>query len=418
MKRVLIISPYFAPVNAADMHRVRMSLPYFKKFGWEAEVVCVNEKYVDLDMEPMFMQNISSKILIHRIKAFPKYFTIKFGLGSVALRSLWYYKTKVNQLLAEKKYDLVYFSTTQFPVCILGNYWKKKFNIPYVIDFQDPWHTEYYQDKPKNQRPKKYWLSYRLNKYLEPIALKNVSGLISVSKNYINDINLRYPKLKNLPHQIIPFSAEYKDFEVALKSKFRCLLNNNKKIKILYAGVVGSIMIDSISKILLAFKALPMEIQDRTELYFLGTSYAPKGTGIQSVLPIANLFKLANSIVEITDRLSFYNTLNHLKISDGLVIIGSDDLSYIPSKIYTYLLANKPIFSLLKQNSEGNNMLRNYTSIYQSNIEDDQTSINQSFLLYVNSIIEKKDAVIKNKIRFTPEIMTKQQTEVFNSAIG
>ena len=33
MKRLLIISPNFPPLNAADMQRVRMSLPYFKDFG-------------------------------------------------------------------------------------------------------------------------------------------------------------------------------------------------------------------------------------------------------------------------------------------------------------------------------------------------------------------------------------------------
>jgi hypothetical protein len=79
----------------------------------------------------------------------------------------------------------------------LGAYWKKKHGIPYVIDMQDPWHSDYYKNKPKAERPKKYWISYRLNKYFEPIAMKNVDGLISVSKAYIDTLKQRYPQLQH-----------------------------------------------------------------------------------------------------------------------------------------------------------------------------------------------------------------------------
>ena len=47
-RNVLIISPYFPPVNAADMQRVRMSLSYFKQYGWDAEVVTVDPRYSEL----------------------------------------------------------------------------------------------------------------------------------------------------------------------------------------------------------------------------------------------------------------------------------------------------------------------------------------------------------------------------------
>jgi hypothetical protein len=185
LPKVLIISPYFPPSNAADMQRIRTSLPYYEQFGWVAEVVCVNENYSNIHQDPLLLKSIPQQIKIHKIRALSKKWTSKLGLGSIALRSLWSYKTYVNQLLKNERFDLIYFSTTQFPICILGNYWKIRFGIPYVIDMQDPWHTDYYENKPKSERPKKYWFSYRLNKYLEPIAMKNADGLISVSADYI-----------------------------------------------------------------------------------------------------------------------------------------------------------------------------------------------------------------------------------------
>ncbi|WP_316736059.1 hypothetical protein [Pedobacter aquatilis] len=416
MKLVLIISPYFPPVNAVDMQRIRMSLPYFEKLGWKAEIVCVDEQYTDLQKENLFSNTIPDNIKIHKVKAFPKYITMKFGLGSIALRSLWYFKLKVGQLLKNNHYDLIYFSTTQYPVCILGPFWKKKFKIPYVIDLQDPWHTEYYEDKPKSDRPKKYWFSYRLNKFLEPIALKNVAGIISVSQGYIDEIKHRYSSLEKVESKVIPFSAEIKDFQIADVIEDTNYFKDEKKIRILYAGVVGNIMVSSITKVLTAFKALPSEWRENVVLYFLGTSYAPKGTGEKSVLPIATELGIDKSVVEVTDRLSYFNTLRHLRLSDGLLIVGSDEANYIPSKIYTYILANKPMLSLLHKTSPGNHILAEYSSIYRTYLSDSQAQINSALYDFVNTIFDKKISC-NHTIKFTAELMAKQQVEFFNSII-
>src|SRR6202012_3408551 len=118
-------------------------------------------------------------------------------------RSLWFYLKKVNKLLKNEKFDLIYFSTTQFPVCVLGAYWKKHFGVPFIIDMQDPWYSDYYSDKPKEQQPPKYFIAYYLHKYLEPVAIKSASGLISVSEKYISDLKNRYPEIADLPSATI-----------------------------------------------------------------------------------------------------------------------------------------------------------------------------------------------------------------------
>ena len=398
------------------MHRVRLSLPYFKDFFWDAEVVCVDEKYLDLNREPLFTANIPKTIKIHRVKAFPKKLTMKFGVGSIALRSLWFYKIKVDKLLASKKYDLVYFSTTQFPICVLGNYWKKKFGVPYVIDFQDPWHTEYYQTKQKNERPKKYWFSYRLNKFLEPIGVKNLDGIIAVSAGYITDLQERYSNLIGKPSKVIPFSAAEDDFNIAKNSKTPLKFGSTNKLKIVYAGAVGTIMALGITKLLIAFKSLPSTVLDKTELYFLGTSYAGNGEGIPSVLPIAEKLGIVEGVFELTDRLSYYDALRHLKLSDGLMIIGSDDFDYNPSKIYTYLLANKAIFSILNKTSAGNDILSNYENVFQTFLGEDQAAINIKLKNFVEALLNKSEN-LQNEILFTPEIMTGEQVEIFEDVL-
>ncbi|MDB4919646.1 glycosyltransferase [Mucilaginibacter sp.] len=337
------------------MQRIRMSLPYFKQFGWDVAVVAIDEKYSDVVQDELLMQSIPADIKIYKVKALSRALTSKIGLGSLALRSLWYYRKKVNEILKKEKYDLIYFSTTQFPLCILGAYWKKRFGIPYVIDMQDPWHSEYYKDKPKDQQPPKYWFSYRLHKYLEPIAMKQVDGLISVSADYISDLKARYPVINNVPSATITFGAFEQDLKIALdnQGKFYALLQSGFK-NIVYVGRGGMDMQKAIAPV---FEALKKGLNENAEVfsklrfYFIGTSYAPAGTGKPTVLPLAKKYGVDSNIIEITDRISYYRTLLTLQQADALFIPGSDDPKYTASKIYPYLLTGKPLLAIFNEKS-------------------------------------------------------------------
>src|SRR4051812_32027869 len=102
-KKVLIISPHFPPSNAADMHRTRISLPFYKEFGWEAEVVCVEDSQSGIPKDSLLAQSVPPDTIIHFVNALDKTWTAKFGLGSLALRSMWFYKKKVDSLLKSGK---------------------------------------------------------------------------------------------------------------------------------------------------------------------------------------------------------------------------------------------------------------------------------------------------------------------------
>ena len=424
MKNVLIISPYFPPVNAADMQRVRMSLPYFTKFGWNPEVVTVDEKYTDIAQDDLLLQSVPDNIIIHRVKAFNKKWTSKLGLGSIGLRSLFYYFLNVNSLLKNKKYDLIYFSTTQFPVCILGAYWKKRFKIPYVIDMQDPWFSNYYQDKPKSQRPKKYWFSYHLNKYLEPIAMKKVDGLISVSDSYISDLKKRYPSIKNVPGQTITFGAFKPDMEIAASNKNlgeRLLTQND--INIIYVGRGGNDMHSAISPV---FEALQFGLKNSPQLfnklkfYFIGTSYASSGRGVETIMPLAKKFQVENNVIEITNRISYYQTLNLLQEANALFIPGSDDPKYTASKIYPYLLTLKPILAIFNSNSSTLRILEEYGVInsFSFDLTPDLTTKINAFLCKIAA--NDKTEVVYNQNameEYSAETITKMQVQFFEVII-
>lgn len=366
------------------MQRIRMSLPYLNEFGWSADVVTVNPVFADISKDELLLQSIPHNLKIHYVRAYDKRWTSKIGLGSIALRSIWFFKKKVSQLLRSGGYDLVYFSTTQFPVCVLGAYWKRRFHVPYVIDMQDPWHSDYYKDKPKHHRPPKYWFSYHLNKCLEPIAMKNVGGLISVSAQYICDLKKRYPVITDIPEAVIPFSAFEPDMQLAQdhKSEFEDLLSRDH-INIVYIGRGGADMYKAISPWFRALHdglASDPKTFERLKFYFIGTSYAPKGHGKPSVLPLAEEFKVAGHVTEITDRISYYHALMTLQQADALFIPGSDDPRYIASKLFPYLITGKPLLAILHEQSPAVDLLHEFGAEYVYDFQTVQQSSLFDFL--------------------------------------
>lgn len=387
-------------------------------------MVTVDDLYSPLAKDELLIQSVPPDIKIHRVKALSTRITGKFGLGSLALRSLWHYRKKVNRLLNTGKYDLIYFSTTQFPVCILGAYWKKRFNISYVIDMQDPWHSEYYKNKPKQQRPPKYWFTYRLHKYLEPIAMKKAGGLISVSEGYITDLKKRYNELNNVPAVTITFGAFEDDLKIATgnEEKFENLLQNSLT-NIAYVGRGGADMHKAITPVFEALKrglANQPEVFGKIRLNFIGTSYAPTGKGSTTILPLAIKYGVEANVIEKPDRISYYHTLLTLQQADALFMPGSDDPKYTASKIYPYLLSDRPLLAIFHSQSSALAILDEYGAKYVYSFDkspDITARINDFFTGLVNKEIGRQKYDDSAKKKYSAREMTARQCDLFNSVL-
>lgn len=410
MKRVLIISPYFPPSNAADMQRVRMSLPYFKSFGWDCEVVAVDESFSLLEKDALLIETLPADIKIHKIPA-------KGKSGSIAMRSYRPYRQFVDGLLSREGFDLIYFSTTQFPVCALGGVWKKKFHVPYVIDMQDPWHAGRYANIAK--RNLKYRVMYALHGFFERKAMKGVDGLISVSQKYLDDLANRYPRLTNLPAAVIPFGAFKEDLNIAVSNagKFQSLLKAGAK-NIVYIGRGGKDLYRAITPLFLALKRLP-EIQRQIKLYFIGTSYLPEGESDLSIAKLANEIGIQQNVVELPKRIGYYETLNTLENADALFIPGSDDIGYNASKIHPYILTGKPILAILNPQSPAFSILKEYglTRVFGY----DETGLIEAvkrFLIHTANDALTEDhyhpATIK---KYSAKNLTERQCELFDAVL-
>jgi hypothetical protein len=424
LKNLLIISPHFPPINAADMHRVRQSVWYFEDFGWKPTVVSVHESYVEGVEEPLLQKSLPKGLELIKVKAFSTKFTRKIGLGALALRSLCFYLKEVNAILKKNSFQLIYFSTTQFPVLILGRYWKWRYKIPYVIDMQDPWHSMYYQDKPKAERPKKYWFSYYLNKILEPIAMNGCDGLISVSNAYIVELRKRYCNLLTKPSSVITFGAFDKDLEIAKEVKSTILLTEGPHKNIVYVGRGGYDMQPALS---LIFSAFRMGLTKQPDLYsqfrfiFIGTSYAPKGQGKKTIESVADKEGILEYVTEFTDRVPYFEGLSLLLKAEMLFIPGSDDPAYTASKLYPYILAKKPLLGIFHPSSSAINILEETKAGSVCKLGD---SIETVYINLDNTLKTIQESTYKNETnwslfeKYSAKEMTKRQVELFETVVN
>lgn len=430
MKKVLIISPHFPPINAADMQRVRHSLPYFKEMGWLPEVIAVKPECVEsYSTDLLLNETIPSDINIHYVDAYDVSKTRKFGLGSLSMRSFFQYMKKGNELLKSGDFDLVYFSTTAFHVMALGRYWKQKFGVPFVLDIQDPWRNDFYLDKPKNQRPPKFWLAYNIDKYLEKYTMKKLGGVISVSQGYVDTFLNRYSYLNPEQFTVIPFGYSTVDFDVMQKSitTTQIAINASKK-NIVYVGRGGYDMKLATECFFTALKQVVEEIptiKDKVHCWFIGTSYAKVGKGNPTLKPNADNIGVGDMVTEITDRVPFFETLYLLKNATGLFVPGSTDKSYTASKIYQYVLAKRPLLAIFYDGSSVLPILKK-AGVGTVVSFDDSLQFTPEMIArckeFIIQLVNSEDQTVDYDEsafdEYSAKAMTKKQTDFFDKVIA
>ncbi len=360
MRRILIVSPHFPPVNMPDAHRVRMSLPYFREFGWEAEVLTVAPEDVEARREPDLDATVPSGVPVWRTHAINPKWTRRLGLSDVGIRAWPYLYRAGSRLLATGRFDLVYFSSTVFFTFPLGRVWKQRFRVPFVADLQDPWVTGYYEHKEKQDRPPKYWLVSRLHAALERWTLPLASGLIAVSTAYTRDVTSRYRMASGFASRTIPFGGSLRDLDTAQASAPppRPYDRSNGEIHGVYAGVLGPTMKRSCEIICRALRLgldCDPALFGRVRLHFLGTDYANRK---RTMMPIAEAIGVDEQVEEQPERLSYFEALRTLREADFLIVPGTDDPGYTASKIYPYILARKPLIAVFREESSVVDLLR------------------------------------------------------------
>jgi glycosyltransferase involved in cell wall biosynthesis len=346
MHRLLIVSPHFPPTNAPDHQRVRMSLSFYREHGWDPMVLAVDAARVEAPQDPLLAETVPGDVPVQRTGAWPIRLTRLCGLGNVAYRAWFQLAAAGARLLAENRFDLVFFSTTQFLTTALGRRWRARFGVPFVIDIQDPWRTDYYE-RAGAPAPPGGW-KYRFARWqaarLEERAWREAAGFMSVSSRYLRQLEARYSWFSTKPSAIIPFGASETDFAFARARPdlAPAFVREPGMLHLVSVGAVGPIMHDAVESLFAGLAVLRQRIPEqagRLRFHFIGTSYAPANRAAPSVIPIATAAGVADLVREEPNRIGYFTAIRTMLAADALVVVGSNDPAYNPSKLSNCALA-------------------------------------------------------------------------------
>ncbi len=366
-RRLLIVSPHFPPVNAPDMQRVRVSLPYFVEAGWDVTVLTVADPTPTAPVEPELDRTVPAAVRVERAHCHSRRWTGWLGVNNVALRSLPFLFLAGCRLLTARRYDVVYFSTTMFIVLPLGRLWRMLCGVPYVIDLQDPWVTDYYE-RPGSPRPPGGW-KYRVARWLghalEGWTMRGVSHLITVSASYADTLRERYPALRAMPVTELPFGSPDPDLQhLRATLATRRLILPVGGLRLAFAGAMGPGMLPAVEVLFAAMAAVRRSGVPVTA-HFFGTSYSPQAQGRPATLALAAQYGLSDCVHEQPDRLRYFDALQVTLEADANLLFGSTDLAFTPSKILAVLAAGRPVLALAPA---GSAMVARLTQLEQASV--------------------------------------------------
>ncbi len=427
MNTVLIISPRFPPINAADMHRVRHSLPYFRAFGWDPTVLAVHPESVEGEREERLEHTIPSGADVRRTKALPVEWTRQVGVGDLALRALPYAWQQGNKIIRHEDIDLVYFSTTAFPILALGRYWKARFGVPYVIDMQDPWYSGTYDPDEAPPMFSKAWLARQVGRILEPLAMTAVDGVISVSEGYCEILQSRYDRVRSSLCEVIPFGAAQKDFEVLRTGDVENPIfdpddGNTHVVQVGRAGPDMDRAAHCLFDALATGRRESPRLYDDLQLHFVGTRYSLDAC--KTMAPIAEEYGVGDLVHEQVARVPYFQALRLLRDADMLVLLGSTDPNYTASKLYPYILARRPLLTVFHKNSSVVDITRKTKAgtVVTYDNDEDTTGVAVEVESAWTPMLERLPYVPETDWDafqpYTAEAMTRRQVEVFDQVVA
>ena len=380
-RKVLVVTPNWPPLAYPDLHRVRMALPFFAENGWEPLILKIDPDEQPGVQEPALERTVPSSTRTWQAGSIPVAATRWAGLRQAGLRSFFHIARMGDSIIRNEKPALVFFSTTMFPLFILGRYWRGRHGIPYVLDYQDPWHAGAWR------RPGIKAAAARvMGALLEPAAARGAAHMVCVSPEYPRVLAKAYG-IEPGRFSVLPFGAPEGDFEAlkqlpAAQSVFDPRDGNEHWV---YAGRGGADMDTALRAIFLALRRArerdPARF-GRVRLHFIGTNYAAGRDAVEIVAPLARQCGVGDLVHERPERVGYFESLRCLLDADALVVPGSSDPGYTASKIYPYILARRPLLAVFHENSTVVEVIRRARAgtVVTFNSTDDSERISERLL--------------------------------------
>ena len=359
MKRVILVSLNFPPSTIASVHRARHLAKHLPSHGWEPVVLAVDERFHKERPDPGLAQLVPADIQVVRIGALPYKWSRFLGIGDLALRSIIHLKPQLALLCELHKPDVVLFTGWPYYQMLLSKWVRSRYGASVILDFQDPWVSAHGALRPKLS---KGGIVHQLAALLEPIAVRSASWITSVSQLQNADLAARYPWFDVLRMSAIPIGGDPEDYASLRASKeVHCAVPlEQDRFNICYVGTywpraepVLRMLFKGVARFILNNPKLAAKIR----FVFVGTSnQPPSAVGLRhtcSVLPIAAQEGIASCVIEYPERIPYLEALTVTSRSDAVLMFGSDEPHYNPSKLFPTLMSGRPWIAIYHEESAG-----------------------------------------------------------------
>lgn len=359
MKRVALVSGHFAPSNLVGAHRARLWSRYLPEFGWEPIVVTGDPARYEERPDPDLERLVATGLRVIRAPTLPAR-PIRL-VGDIGVRAFWGCYRVLTDLAARGEIDFVLVTIPSNFLAPVGRLIRRRRGVPFGIDYQDPWVNRWPGiDVPLSRA----WVSYHLASILEPWSVREASLITGMAPGYVAGMLERNPKVvDNAVIAYMPMGIAPEDYEhVRTLGRAPFLFQpGDGHFHMIYAGALlpaGIAVLDCFLAGLRALKARAPDAAARLKVHFVGTGRSPDDPQGHQVRPRAQRMEVDDMVDEHPQRIGYVDALNHLSRSDAVLVLGSTEAHYTPSKVFQAMLSRRPVFAMLHEDSTAVDMIR------------------------------------------------------------
>jgi hypothetical protein len=203
MKKVLVLAVNFPPSGGVGVIRTLKFIKYLRGFGWDPLILTIPANTAKRVSDNSLLEEIPADVEIHR-PFFRDYRKIIPGELAKLLKPLldrihfpdkyiqWNHfalKYIKDKIVPHYKIDLAYTSVGPHSTLLLAQKLNQQFNIPFVVDFRDPFSFSQYSILES----KKTW-RLRAEK-IERSVLHDAAHVVNVSNIWKNKYEDLYPEI-------------------------------------------------------------------------------------------------------------------------------------------------------------------------------------------------------------------------------
>lgn len=366
MRRVLMVSPHFPPDASAGAHRVRLLAPYLPAFGWEPTVVSVDPSGYEGRLDLELARLVPETVRVVRARAWSARLTRRIGIGDLGLRALSGLRRECERLLARERFEALFITIYPSYPAVLGPILKKRHGVPFVLDYQDPWVGAWGLDAgpgPNGTPDARSRLTRAIAERLEPPVVRAADALTAVSARTYEDVLARVPDARPRTCAAIPLGFDEGDLD-ALRKRPRANAvfdRDDGRVHVCYVGTMLPKGFDVLRTVLAALARLrdrAPRTYARLRVHFVGTSNQRIRTGEPRVIAAAREAGVEDIVTETPERLDYLDALDVQTRAHALLLLGSSEPHYTPSKVFPAVLARRPIVACCHRASTALEVLR------------------------------------------------------------